>query len=383
MLKRKKSHGINPVTKGHYLFKLLIPCSPVESREGHHGTFLHCLIDGIGTMGRRDRPAGLTRNHVKIHLDSTVCRGEFSASPRVSTFLSTASRFQVTIQHVAGAAILPSDFASRNSPDCDDSTCQICTFVKRTEESVVRLTTAEDVLSGRTKLPFTSRNAWLSLQSECPDLRRTHSHLLQGTRPSKKLTHIRDVKRYLNVATIASDGLLVVKRDEPLEPTRQCIIIPRQVLDGVLTAIHLQLSHPTGNQLKKVMSRYFYALDLDKAIYRVTDGCHTCAALKHAPHTIKEQSTSDSPPIVGVTFAADILKRNRQLILVVRECVTSYTAALHVEDEKHNTLRDTLIRLCIEIRPLDGPHAVIRTDPAPAFKSLVNDATLHLTVPML
>ena len=39
----------------------------------------------------------------------------------------------------------------------------------------------------------------------------THAHLTQGTRPFKKLTNIKDVKRYLNVATIASDGLLVVK----------------------------------------------------------------------------------------------------------------------------------------------------------------------------
>ena len=56
---RKKSHGINPVTKGHYLFKLLIPCSPVESREGHHGTFLHCLIDGIRDYGTTGSTRGI------------------------------------------------------------------------------------------------------------------------------------------------------------------------------------------------------------------------------------------------------------------------------------------------------------------------------------
>ena len=119
--------------------------------------------------------------------------------------------------------------------------------------------------------------------------------------------------QYQNVATIPSEGLLVVKWDEPLVSTYQCIpvIIPRQVLDGVLTAIHLQLSHPTSNQLKKVISSYFYVLDLNKAIYRVTDGGHTCATIKQAPHTIKEQSKSDLLPIVGVSFAADILKHNR------------------------------------------------------------------------
>ena len=41
---------------------------------------------------------------------------------------------------------------------------------------------------------FTSQPAWVAVQSECPDLRRTHAHLVQGTRPSKKLTNIKDVK---------------------------------------------------------------------------------------------------------------------------------------------------------------------------------------------
>lgn len=225
----------------------------------------------------------LTDSRPCVQAFEKLCRGEFSASPRVSTFLSTASRFQVSVRHVAGAAILPSDFASRNALECEDTSCQVCSFVKRTEESVVRLTSTEDILSGRAKLPFTSRTTWLSLQSECPDLRRTHAHLLQGTRPSKKLTNVKDVKRYLNVATIANDGLVVVKREEPLTPTREGIIVPRQVLDGLLTALHLRLNHPTGNQLKKVMGRYFYALDMEKAITRVTDGCHACAALKHTP----------------------------------------------------------------------------------------------------
>ena len=48
-----------------------------------------------------------------------------------------------------------------------------------------------------------------------------------------------------------------------------------------------------------------------------------------------------------------------------------------LEDERHQSLRDALIRLCIESRPLDGPPAVIRTDPAPGFKALANDVLLR------
>ena len=61
-------------------------------------------------------------------------------------------------------------------------------------------------MSGDKCLPFTSRTDWSAIQAECADLRRTRAHLQQGTRPSKKLTNVKDVKRYLYVATITKDG---------------------------------------------------------------------------------------------------------------------------------------------------------------------------------
>ena len=129
-----------------------------------------------------------------------LCRAEFSSSPRVAAFLSTVSRYQASVRHIAGAAILPSDFASRNAPECGNPTCQVCSFFQLTEDSEVLRASAQSILSGTAKLPFTCKVTWLALQAECPDLRRTRAHLTQGTRPSKKLTNIKDVKRYLNVA---------------------------------------------------------------------------------------------------------------------------------------------------------------------------------------
>lgn len=158
-----------------------------------------------------------------------------------------------------------------------------------------------DVLQGNVRLPFISRPAWLAVQPECPDLhvRRTHAHLVQGTRPSKKLTNIKDVKRYLQVASIADDGLLVVQRHDPLSPTRECIIVPRQALDGLLTDLHIQLGHPSCHQLKMVVKRYLFALDLDKAVSRVSEGCHSCAAIRNSPTARIDQSTSPPPEAIG------------------------------------------------------------------------------------
>ncbi len=146
---------------------------------------------------------------------------------------------------------------------------------------------------GKIKLPFTSRAAWSAIQSDCPDLRRTRAHLVQGTRPSKKVTNAKDVKRYLQVASLAKDSLVVVRRNEPLAPARECIVVPRQILDGLLTAQHIQLDHPSSHQLKSIIHRYFFALDMDKSIDTVTADCQQCAALRTVPSTIQLQSSSD------------------------------------------------------------------------------------------
>ena len=318
----------------------------------------------------------LTDSKPCVQAFEKLCRGEFSASPRVSTFLSAVSRFQCTVRHVSGCANIPSDFASRNAPECTDPSCQICLFIRQTEDSVVLRVTTEDILSGHAKLPFTSRPAWISIQRECPDLRRTHAYLLQGTRPSRKMTKIKDIKRYLQSAAIARDGLLVVRRDQPFSPPRECIVVPRNILDGLLTSLHLQLDHPTYSQLKSVVNRYFFALDMDSALQRVTGCCHQCASLRSLPSVLTPQSTGDPPDAVGVSFAADVIRRSRQMIFLLRECTTSFTSTCFITDERQSTLRDALIRLCVSLRPLNGPPAVIRTDCAPGFASLCDDPQL-------
>ena len=318
----------------------------------------------------------LTDSKPCVQAIQKLYRGEFSASPRVTTLLTTASRFQVDIRHLSGAVNIPSDFSSRNAPTCEEPKCQICTFIFQAEESVVYKICVDDIAKGLGRLPFTSRAAWRSTQIDDPDLRRVHAYLSQGTRPSKKLTNINDVKRYLNKVSISRDGLLVVKRPAQLASSSEAIVVPKEVVKGLITALHIKLDHPTKHQMKQVVTRDFYALNLNSAIEDVTDNCHRCAALRPVPSCLVEQSTSDPPDAVGVSFAADVMRRCKQTILVLRENITSYTTSRIIENEQRDTLRSALACLCIEIRPLDGPTTVIRVDPAPGFTSLVNDQTL-------
>ena len=176
---------------------------------------------------------------------------------------------------------------------------------------MVRNVSIHDILNNKSNLPFSSRSAWRQIQNDCPDLRRVHAHLKKGTRPSKKLTNVRDVKRYLNSVSITSDRLLVVKRTLPFAPVADAIVVPRSVLDGLLTAFHIKLNHPSRHQFHMVLQRQFFALDMNDAISRATSACLTCTSLQRSfPSSLVHQSSEDPPEIVGISFAADVKKKS-------------------------------------------------------------------------
>ena len=145
------------------------------------------------------------------------------------------------------------------------------------------------------------------------------------------------------------------------------------MLPGLLTALHIKFDHPTVFQLKQLFTRYFFAINLDKHLQETTDTCHTCATLRTTPKFAPHQSTSAPPESIGISFAGDVIKRNRQLILLIRETVTSYTFTCLIDSEEHDSLREGLISLIVGACSLDGPSAVVRVDPAPGYIKIIND----------
>ena len=382
-----KNRGIAATLYAHRNGSLLLAGFFSAKLRKHQVTWLPCEIEAlaIGAAIRHFAPYIIQSPHTtEVLTDNRPCvqayeklkRGEFSASSRVTTFLSTVSRYSVHIRHIAGVENLPSDYASRNPRECLDSSCQICKFIAELEDSVVRSLSVSDVLQGSVKMPFTSRAAWQATQLECPHLRRTHSHLSQGTRPSKKATKIIDVKRYLKDVVIAADGLLVVRDHQPFQPPRERLVVPRSVLEGLLTALHIRFSHPSKYQMKRLFSRYFFALDVDKAIDLVSSSCHLCESVKSIPKHFQPQSSEDAPQSIGISFAADVARRHRQLILVLRETVSSYTLTTLIKSEKHEDLRNGLIVLCSQLRSLHDGGVSVRVDPAPGFCALATDPIL-------
>ena len=303
-----------------------------------------------------------------------LLRGEYSTSARIQTFLATLSRYNVSLQHISGTANIPADYLSRNPMECLTQDCQICKFIAAIDESVIRSVTVGDILDGNVPMPYTNPVVWKAAQHHCRSLRRTSAHLLQGTRPGKKMTRIKDVKRYLRVATIGHDGLLIVKHAMPFQRTQSLIIVPRHVLEGLLTALHLHLNHPTTHQLKQVFHKWFYALSADDQIEKVSTSCCQCAALAKLPKEVTEFTTTKSPAKPGVRLSCDVMRRCRQKIILIRDDFSSYTKASFINDEKATTLRDAIIQLSADIKATDG--CVIRVDGATAMQSLVDDPGL-------
>lgn len=303
-----------------------------------------------------------------------MARGEYSNSARVQTFLSTLSRYRITLQHVSAANNLPSDYLSRSPMECSEQECQICTFVLNCCPGIVR-TTVSEVLEKRVAMPFTNPEAWRLSQQACYDLRQTFWYLQQGTRPSKKARVSADLKLYLRKASLDNNGLLVVKRPVPFMPTQRLAIVPRQMLHGLVTALHIRLQHPTYTQLTKVFDRSFYGLDSVNVIREVSVNCVQCASLRQIPKEMGEFSTGPPAASPGKSFAADVMCRSRQKILVVRDTFSSFTTGEVVVSEKSDTLREALIKCTSQLMSSEG--AILRVDCETSFQSLVGDKILE------
>ena len=351
----------------------------------HHVRWLPCEVEALAITAAVQHWAGyITESSLSTQIltDSKPCvdafskllRGEFSASARVGTFLTTLSRFRLTISHLSGSENGVADYLSRHPATCVDESCQICTFVRRQESAAVRTVIVADVLAGKSAMPFLSSNTWKATQQDCPDLRRTYAHLIQGTKPSKKDTRSKDIKHYVNVCTIDRNGLLVVKKDPAFSPNLRLIVIPKHLLHGFLTALHLRLSHPSKSQLKSVFGRYFYAYRSDQAITHVSESCDQCASLATVPNELPEFSTTPPPQHPGTLFSCDVMRRSKQYIFVARDSFSSFTAAALICGEDKSSLRDAIIETTSGMR--SGRSITIRSDNASSFQSLVDDSAL-------
>lgn len=353
----------------------------------HQALWYPCEIEALSVAVSVTHFAPYIReslHQTQILTDSRPCvqawgkmrRGEFSTSARVATFMSTLSQFNVEVQHISGSLNLPSDFLSRNPLSCDSHSCQVCKFISDSDSVVVRGISAQDVLAGHKPVPFGNRGTWKNLQRECHDLRRVHSHLSNGTRPTAKNTKVGVVKKFLRNVKIARDGLLIVKQAQPFLPETELIVVPLNLLHGLLTSLHLSLNHPTIHQLTNVFNRCYYSLNVADCISSVNMSCAQCQSLQTIPSELHSQSSTIPPTSPLFIYSADVMRRCKQFIFVVRDTFSSYTVASLIPDEQHGSLRTHLIIIISSLRPNPQSKAEIRVDNAPGFQPLKRDVSL-------
>ena len=128
-------------------------------------------------------------------------------------------------------------------------------------------------------------------------------------------------------------GILIIRKDDPYVGSRSLIVCPTALASGLLTALHLHFNHPSKYQLQKIFSRYFYTCNATQYISDITDGCSLCVSVKKMPPELFEQSSSLPPEFPGESLAADVISRNRQKILVVRDTLSSFTSATFISNE--------------------------------------------------
>ena len=154
-------------------------------------------------------------------------KGLFSASARVSTFLSILASSNVSLCHIKGSLNKISDYGSRNPSECDDMSCQICKFVQDTASSVVFAISVTDILQGTVRMPYLSSNSWKSAQQNDPCLRKAYAHLVAGTRPPPKTRNAKELRDVIRLASVDSQrGILVVKKEDPFVGSRDLIWCP-------------------------------------------------------------------------------------------------------------------------------------------------------------
>ena len=365
--------------------KLLVADNFSLKLKSHQTGWEPCELEALAITGgvKHFSPYIRESKHTTlIFSDSKPCiqaynkllRGHFSASARISTFLSCLSEYNVSLTHIKGSDNVISDFGSRNPARCDESSCQICKFVHELIDTVVRPVSVTDVIDGIAHMPFLNKNAWKSAQKECHELRRTVAHLRAGTRPSRKTRSMRNVKRYLKICSLDDFGLLVVRKPDLYLHQRKLIVIPKDILPGILHALHLHFIHCTELQLQKVFHRHFYCIGSESVIKAVVANCHQCSSLKKIPNELFEQSSTASPTTIGQKFACDVIRRKCQAIFALRDIHSAYTTAVIIPDETGPTLRSAILSSSSYLR---GPTCNVRVDNAPGLISLKSDKVLQ------
>ena len=313
-------------------------------------------------------------------------QGHFSASSRISTFLTNLSALPVEIVYKPGKTMFYSDWSSRHPVPCTRETkCQICGFAEAWQKigdnaSALRSVDSisiKDVLEGRVMMPYIQVKSWLGAQvTDRPHIE-LKKCIESGQVPDKRKTKGDNttLKKLYGLyragdLTIRRDGLVMIRsRDGHFEG--YVISVPTKIMAGIAFSIHIKLGHPSKGQLAALMGRYFFCPGGLNIIHSVVDNCVQCRSIAQVPKSfamdITEQVTG-----FGTEFAVDVIERYGQRIFLAREKLSQHTWLELIPDQTTSTFRKVLVRTILPWA--HGGGAAVRCDGATALVSLAREA---------
>ena len=315
-----------------------------------------------------------------------VNSGKFSASARISSFLTNINRTNIESRHISGKAKLNpiSDIQSRYPCNCDAEFCSIHKFIKESVDSVVD-PGAKNCKIGENSPGFTNKESWKSAQQSNQACMVTKQLLSSGKPPPKAMgktsgEYWNDIRQYCREASISNDGLLVVKtqpKDLSGNIARERIVVPKPLVPALLYHMHNHNDdHPVKSQQKSLFQRQFYAIGLDKHLDLLYQNCYKCAVIQKLPKEVIQNESKTEVDGPQTHFHADVIKRVKQNILTVKDHFSSFQDAILIESETARDLCDGIIVLTSGIR---RPSQIyISMDNSPGFKSLITNPPKEL-----
>ena len=169
-----------------------------------------------------------------------------------------------------------------------------------------------DIDSGEVSIPFTQTSVWKNIQEADPTLAKIKHHMSGGTIAIRRVLGSSELMKLYTLfqqgkLSLNNKGLVIYVVRDSVGNTKNLIVVPTNIMKGLVTALHIKFRCPSRKELENIMSRYWFLTSLAKTVQDVWEKCDTWQSLKAAPQEIFEQSTSKSGP-VGTQWAADIIK---------------------------------------------------------------------------
>jgi hypothetical protein len=304
-----------------------------------------------------------------------IKKGKFSASARMNSFITNINRIPVEVLHVSGKANLNAvgDMQSRNPSTCTSQQCTICSFVHSSINSVLNPKASLGAIACRS---LYDTKSWATAQSANQACKTAISHLKTGKQPSKKSGSIlSEIRRYCAIAKIGKDSCLLVS-PPPTVGTQQLdkIVIPTPLIPSLLWNIHNSENHPSKTQLRAIFDKMFYGIMVQQHIDDVYAECYQCKIQANLPKPNTHHTSCKEVNHPGQYFHADVIRREKQKIFLVRDNFSSLVAAKFVDTEQKQHLKAAIIALTNTIRL--APAITVRVDNATGFQALANDSDL-------